>query len=540
MPLSLRTSGTRVGLAGAALALCSVALLLSLAPPSARSTVAESSDCACSPLVPQENVIEENAPGTGWWGGECTCPDGQVYQVADNDDFCSTLACVGGSYVGCSFRNEGPWSHRRVMCAPALPPATPSTPQLPPPLQPQLPPLHPPPNPPPPPSPPPPTLPPPSAPYLVPPPSEPPRPPLAPSPAPPPSPSPSLPPRPPPPPVATPESVDVCALLVDVSAPYGLERLGPNGPLGVLLGAAALLGAASVLLLQALLACCCACCRGEGGQRGGKAGLGPSRSAEPPYGAHDSDGPLAAPPHADDHHGAHLDPSQPMLPKSFGRGGNGRVELEPPSPAYSADVLYRSPAGLDSPLRSPLRPEHAGRPPPSQALSTEAAAGLAVEEAAVAGGFALGPPTSTPAASAPPPPPNGGVSGMPAQWGGSDRIGSDRIGLESTRLPLLATRPAPRHVTAPAEHRYADGQLSLEGPTPDGGWQHLVFLPSCEALRYDASHPLGGRSLKLHCRGVPLGRWEAVARCATMPAWQAAVTRLLGDARAEGRVIELP
>ena len=28
--------------------------------------------------------------------GECTCPDGQTYLVGDNDDYCLSLACVGG------------------------------------------------------------------------------------------------------------------------------------------------------------------------------------------------------------------------------------------------------------------------------------------------------------------------------------------------------------------------------------------------------------------------------------------------------------
>ena len=65
------------------------------------------------------NRVEEDAPGTGTWGGECTCPDGQSYLVTDNNDMCSTLACVGGSYSGCTLREEGDWSHRRVHCAAA-------------------------------------------------------------------------------------------------------------------------------------------------------------------------------------------------------------------------------------------------------------------------------------------------------------------------------------------------------------------------------------------------------------------------------------
>ena len=77
---------------------------LSNRPPSAAA--------ACSPIR-LTNLVEENAPGTGTWGGECRCPDGSVYLVADNNDLCSTLACVGGTYSQCN-KEIGPWSHRRV------------------------------------------------------------------------------------------------------------------------------------------------------------------------------------------------------------------------------------------------------------------------------------------------------------------------------------------------------------------------------------------------------------------------------------------
>ena len=45
---------------------------------------------------PAVNVVEEEAQGVCGWGGTCTCPDGQVYQVMENCDNCATLACVGG------------------------------------------------------------------------------------------------------------------------------------------------------------------------------------------------------------------------------------------------------------------------------------------------------------------------------------------------------------------------------------------------------------------------------------------------------------
>lgn len=36
------------------------------------------------------------ADGVGEWGGECTCPNGQTYEVGDNIDGCGSLACYGG------------------------------------------------------------------------------------------------------------------------------------------------------------------------------------------------------------------------------------------------------------------------------------------------------------------------------------------------------------------------------------------------------------------------------------------------------------
>ena len=38
----------------------------------------------------------------GSWGGNCTCPDGQVYIVGDNMDFCKSLACEGGVSGKCT------------------------------------------------------------------------------------------------------------------------------------------------------------------------------------------------------------------------------------------------------------------------------------------------------------------------------------------------------------------------------------------------------------------------------------------------------
>jgi len=50
---------------------------------------------------PEENHYREVA-GVGLnWGGICTCPDGQFYEVGDNGDSCGSLACEGGSSGTC-------------------------------------------------------------------------------------------------------------------------------------------------------------------------------------------------------------------------------------------------------------------------------------------------------------------------------------------------------------------------------------------------------------------------------------------------------
>jgi hypothetical protein len=41
------------------------------------------------------NTYEKGA-GVGSWGGSCTCPNGQVYDVGDSGNTCESLACEGG------------------------------------------------------------------------------------------------------------------------------------------------------------------------------------------------------------------------------------------------------------------------------------------------------------------------------------------------------------------------------------------------------------------------------------------------------------
>merc|ERR1712113_440908 len=61
------------------------------------------------------NIETENADGVGVWGGSCTCPDGQVYQVGDNNNDCNSLACIGGEPSTCH-KVQGTWSKRKVEC----------------------------------------------------------------------------------------------------------------------------------------------------------------------------------------------------------------------------------------------------------------------------------------------------------------------------------------------------------------------------------------------------------------------------------------
>eukprot|EP00966_Prymnesium_polylepis_P083796 1940434-Prymnesium_polylepis.1 len=65
------------------------------------------------------NLVEENAPGVGVWGGNCICPDGGSYLVGDMLDSCISLACIGGwtgGNLGCN-RWVGAWAGRKVTCA---------------------------------------------------------------------------------------------------------------------------------------------------------------------------------------------------------------------------------------------------------------------------------------------------------------------------------------------------------------------------------------------------------------------------------------
>lgn len=74
-----------------------------------------------APAVPI-NMYAHHVPGVGHWGGECTCPDGQTYQVGDNSDSCGSLACHYGTITKPCMNTDGiisnfSYSGNQVVCA---------------------------------------------------------------------------------------------------------------------------------------------------------------------------------------------------------------------------------------------------------------------------------------------------------------------------------------------------------------------------------------------------------------------------------------
>lgn len=62
--------------------------------------------------------------GVGGWGGWCTCPDGQRYNVGDNGDACGSLACEGGTPGQCVRQDEASRKGMKVTCAGGAPTAS--------------------------------------------------------------------------------------------------------------------------------------------------------------------------------------------------------------------------------------------------------------------------------------------------------------------------------------------------------------------------------------------------------------------------------
>ena len=72
-------------------------------------------------LPSKRNLVFLNRQGVGRKGGPCTCPDGQVYQIADtSDNNCNGMAanCVGGTPGTCNGQggSDHKYSFRSVIC----------------------------------------------------------------------------------------------------------------------------------------------------------------------------------------------------------------------------------------------------------------------------------------------------------------------------------------------------------------------------------------------------------------------------------------
>jgi len=65
--------------------------------------------------------VYEHSSAVGGWGGWCTCPDGQRYNVGDRNDSCAngpaSLACFGGSPGECERHEESARKGMQVTCA---------------------------------------------------------------------------------------------------------------------------------------------------------------------------------------------------------------------------------------------------------------------------------------------------------------------------------------------------------------------------------------------------------------------------------------
>jgi hypothetical protein len=95
-------------LSGKTAAQCKVPALPTVSVPGMPSWVSKTE---CRLFGPNRYITANK----GGWGGACTCPDGQVYQVGDNMNGCGSLACFGGKSGTCHRRN-GSWSKKQVTC----------------------------------------------------------------------------------------------------------------------------------------------------------------------------------------------------------------------------------------------------------------------------------------------------------------------------------------------------------------------------------------------------------------------------------------
>ena len=64
-------------------------------------------------ILPDNYRKDDSAGG---WGGFCTCPNGNIYEVGDNNDSCGSIACEGGSSSSCSDQISSLSSGMKVTC----------------------------------------------------------------------------------------------------------------------------------------------------------------------------------------------------------------------------------------------------------------------------------------------------------------------------------------------------------------------------------------------------------------------------------------
>ena len=85
----------------------------------------------CAPSPPRgvvagvsANTVVTDETQAGLWGGTCTCPDGEVFLVGDQNRGCdgpTDLACEFGTPSEC-IHNKGSWSHRKACRVTAVQP----------------------------------------------------------------------------------------------------------------------------------------------------------------------------------------------------------------------------------------------------------------------------------------------------------------------------------------------------------------------------------------------------------------------------------
>jgi len=73
------------------------------------------------PALSRQANVYEHVSGVGAWGGWCTCPDGQRYNVGDLFDGCAngphSLACYGGTPGECTKAVDETRNGMKVTCA---------------------------------------------------------------------------------------------------------------------------------------------------------------------------------------------------------------------------------------------------------------------------------------------------------------------------------------------------------------------------------------------------------------------------------------